>query len=232
MFPKIIRIAWPIMLSYIAVGLACGVLSAQAGMAWWMVALISLTYFSGSGQFMMANLWLSGMPVFSIALSVAAISLRFALYSASLAPRLEGASKLETLGASATLIEEGYGISLGKFAEGDGWGPRETIALNVVLILTWVLFSAIGAVVGSVLSIPTAVAGFVCTSLFIYLLASQRATWGNVVAALVAFASVAVLKYAGLSGIAVFAATILGVLAALVMSEALLVKGEEAHDAR
>ena len=222
MLVRIVRIAWPIMLSYIAVGLACGVLSAQAGMAWWMVAIISLTYFSGSGQFMMANLWLSGTPALPVALSVAAISSRFALYSASLAPHLRDASKLETFGVSATLIEEGYGISLGKLTEGDGWGPREATALNIVLILTWVLFSAAGALVGSMLSVPTAVAGFVCTSLFIYRLFSQRATVGNVVAAAVAFLAVVVLKYTGLSGFAVFAATLLGVIAALVAGETVL----------
>ncbi len=223
MVVRVVKLAWPIMLSYIAVGLACGVLSAQAGMAWWMVAIISLTYFSGSGQFMMANLWLSGTPALSIALSVAAISSRFALYSASLAPHLRGASKLETLGVSATLIEEGYGISLGKLAEGDAWGPREASVLNIVLILTWVLFSAAGALIGSVLSIPSAIAGFVCTSLFIYLLFSQRMTAGNVIAAVVAFLAVVVLKSIGLSGIAVFAATLVGVIVALVTGETVLV---------
>ena len=232
MLTRIVKTAWPIMLSYIAVGLACGVLSAQAGMSWWMVTLISLTYFSGSGQFMMANLWLFGMPVLSIAASVAAISSRFALYSASLAPHLKGASKAETLAVSATLIEEGYGISLGKLAKSDDWGSREAAALNVVLIVTWAVFTAVGALIGSVLSIPTSIAGFVCTSLFIYLLMSQHATLGNVVAAAIAFLVVAVLKCAGLSGVAVFTATIAGVAAALIVSGAVAVQKEGVRDAR
>lgn len=217
MLGKVIKTAAPIMLSYVPVGLACGLLAAQAGMAPWMVALVSITFFSGSGQFMMSNLWMAGVPVLSIAASVSAISARFALYSASLAPHLKHASKFETALASGTLIEEGYGISMGKLVEGDDWGPRETIALNTVLILTWTFAAVTGASVGSVVDVPTAIAGFACTSLFIYLLCSQERNRENVVAALVAFAAVAVLKLAGQASVAVPAAALAGVAAALAL---------------
>lgn len=232
MFARIVKTAWPIMLSYIAVGLACGVLSAQAGMTWWMSAVLSLTIFTGSGQFMIANLWLSGMPALSVAASVAAVSARFALYSASLAPYLKGASKAETLAVSGTLIEEGYGISLGKLAAGDDWGPVHATLLNVVLILTWTVATAAGTAVGSALSIPTAIAGFACTSLFIYLLSTQRLSRGNVVAAVVAFAVVAALKYAGLANVAVPVAAVAGVAAALAAGAVAFGRGEGARDVR
>lgn len=216
MLARIIKTAWPIMLSYIAVGLACGVLSAQAGMAWWMAAILSLTLFTGSGQFMIANLWLAGTPLVSVIVSVCAVSSRFALYSASLAPHLSQASKLETLAVSGTLIEEGYGISLGKLVEGDDWGPVHATLLNVVLILTWTVATAAGTAIGGALSIPTAVAGFACTSLFIYLLFSQHACLGNAVAAAVAFIVVAVCKCTGFTDVAVPLAAVVGVAAALV----------------
>ena len=232
MFARIVKTAWPIMLSYIAVGLACGVLSAQAGMAWWMSAVLSLTIFTGSGQFMIANLWLSGVPAASVAASVAAVSARFALYSASLAPYLKGASKAETLAVSGTLIEEGYGISLGKLAAGDDWGPVHATLLNVVLILTWTVATAAGTAVGSALSIPTAIAGFACTSLFIYLLSSQRLSLGNAVAAVMAFIVVAAFKYVGLANVAVPVAAVAGVAVALVVGAFASGRGEGARDVR
>lgn len=232
MFARIVKTAWPIMLSYIAVGLACGVLSAQAGMAWWMSAVLSLTIFTGSGQFMIANLWLSGVPPLSVAASVSAVSARFALYSASLAPYLKGASKAETLAVSGTLIEEGYGISLGKLAAGDDWGPVHATLLNVVLILTWTVATAAGTAVGSALSIPTAIAGFTCTSLFIYLLSSQRLSLGNAVAAVMAFIVVAAFKYVGLANVAVPVAAVAGVAVALVVGAFASGRGEGARDVR
>lgn len=226
MLGKVIKTAAPIMLSYVPVGLACGLLAAQAGMAPWMVALVSVTFFSGSGQFMMSNLWMTGVPVLSIAAGVSAISARFALYSASLAPHLKGASKLETVLASGTLIEEGYGISMGKLVEDDDWGARETVALNIVLILTWTLAAVAGASAGTVIDVPTAIAGFACTSLFIYLLCSQERRRGNIAATIVAFAGVAVLKIAGQASVAVPVAALAGVAAAL-MLDAVPQKGRQ-----
>ena len=123
---KIVRTVWPVMLTYVAIGAPCGMIMGQTGMEPWMVFALSSTFVTGSGQFMICNLWLAGVPAASIVASVAAISSRFALYSASIAPHLTGASKRQTLAVAATLTEEAYGISLAKLVEGEDWGPRES----------------------------------------------------------------------------------------------------------
>lgn len=140
---KIVKTVWPVMLTYVAIGAPCGMIMAQTGMEPWMVFALSSTFVTGSGQLMVCNLWLAGVPAPSIIASVAAISSRFALYSASIAPHLTG------------------------------------------------------AIVGAVGDVPTAIAGFVCTSLFICLLFSQRLSSGNVVAASLAAVSVAICKFLG-----------------------------------
>ena len=167
---KIVKTVWPVMLTYVAIAAPCGMIMAQTGMEPWMVFALSSTFVTGSGQFMVCNLWLAGVPAASIVASVAAISSRFALYSASIAPHLTGASKRQTLAVAATLTEEAYGISLAKLVEGEDWGPRESFVLNVILIATWGVSCTTGAIVGAVVDVPTAIAGFVCTSLFICLL--------------------------------------------------------------
>lgn len=192
---KIVRTVWPVMLTYVAIGAPCGMIMGQTGMEPWMVFALSSTFVTGSGQFMICNLWLAGVPAASIVASVAAISSRFALYSASIAPHLRGASKRQTLAVAATLTEEAYGISLAKLVEGEDWGPLESFVLNAILIATWGVSCTMGAVVGTVVDVPTAIAGFVCTSLFICLLFSQRLSRGNVVAAVSGAVSVAVCKF-------------------------------------
>ena len=180
---RIVKTVWPVMLTYVAIGAPCGMIMAQTGMEPWMVFALSSTFVTGSGQFMICNLWLAGVPAASIVASVAAISSRFALYSASIAPHLTGASMRQALAVSATLTEEAYGISLARLVEGEDWGPRESFVLNAILIATWGVSCTTGAIVGAVVDVPTAIAGFVCTSLFICLLFSQRMSHGNVVAA-------------------------------------------------
>ncbi len=166
---KIVKTVWPVMLTYVAIAAPCGMIMAQTGMEPWMVFALSSTFVTGSGQFMICNLWLAGVPAASIVASVAAISSRFALYSASIAPHLRCASKRQTLAVAATLTEEAYGISLAKLVKGQD-RARESFVLNVILIATWGVSCTTGAIVGAVVDVPTAIAGFVCTSLFICLL--------------------------------------------------------------
>ena len=77
---KIVKTVWPVMLTYVAIAAPCGMIMAQTGMEPWMVFALSSTFVTGSGQFMVCNLWLAGVPAASIVASVAAISSRFALY--------------------------------------------------------------------------------------------------------------------------------------------------------
>lgn len=209
---KIVKTVWPVMLTYVAIGAPCGMIMAQTGMEPWMVFALSSTFVTGSGQFMICNLWLAGVP------------------AASIAPHLTGASKRQTLAVAATLTEEAYGISLAKLVEGDDWGPRESFALNVVLIATWGVSCTMGAVVGAVIDVPTAIAGFVCTSLFICLLCSQQLSRGNIVAAVLAAVSVAICKFLGWTNVAVPVSVLVGVAVALACDA--LTDGSGARDAR
>ena len=59
---KIVKTVWPVMLTYVAIGAPCGMIMAQAGMEPWMVFALSSTFVTGSGQFMICNLWLAGVP--------------------------------------------------------------------------------------------------------------------------------------------------------------------------
>ncbi len=222
---KVLAVAWPIMLSYIPVGLACGVLGSKCGVGPLRALVLSLTIISGGAQFMIDNLWLAGVPAAMIVASVGAISLRFALYSASLAPHLQTAKRRTALAMALTLIEEGYGVTLGKLCENDrAWTFRHALALNVVTILTWAFSVMAGAALGEMVDVPTAVAGFAMTSLFVYLLWDQivsaegRVARGPAVAAAAAAAAVIACKLAGASTVAVPAGAVAGVAAALLAS--------------
>ena len=59
---KIVKTVWPVMLTYVAIAAPCGMIMAQTGMEPWMVFALSSTFVTGSGQFMVCNLWLAGVP--------------------------------------------------------------------------------------------------------------------------------------------------------------------------
>lgn len=212
---EVFSIAWPVMLSYVAVGMPCGVLAAKAGMAPWMAGLLSATYLSGGGQFMISNLWLAATPIPSLLASVAAISTRFALYSASLAPHLKRFGKRQSFAITSCFSEEAYGITLSKLAEGSAWTAAHAIALNLTLLATWTASVIAGAILGTAVDIPTALASFAMTALFIYLLWSQPHRLGTAAASIAAAAAVVICKWNGFSGAAVPVAALAGVVAGM-----------------
>ena len=210
---QVFYVAWPIMVSYVAIGLPSGLLEAQCGLAPWMAFALSATFYSGAGQFMMSNLWITGVPLASIIASVAAVSTRQALYSASLAPYLENKEykRSTVLATLVTVTDETYGVSLSKFEQDGGWTATHSLLLNLMCMLSWSAANAVGVVISDAIDVPTAIASFAMTSLFICLWITQPVSFPNIVAALTAIAAVVVLKFTGLSNIAVPAGAVVGV---------------------
>lgn len=220
---RVIAAATPIALSYIPIGLACGVLGSKCGIGPGAAAVLSATIISGGAQFMISNMWLAGLPTATIVASVCAVSLRFALYSASLAPYLQRTRKRTALAMALTLIEEGYGVTLAKLADGDrDWTFRHALVLNAITIATWVASVAAGAALGAVVDVPAAIASFAMTALFIYLLWDQLqgGSIGNAVAAAVGAAAVVACKLVGWTAVAVLLAAVAGVIAAMAATHA------------
>ena len=118
------KTALPVILGYIPIGLACGILESASGLSIGMCLLLSAVFYSGAGQFMLANLFAAGMPAASIILSIVAVSSRQALYSACIAPFLRGVGRIKAFLLSATVTDESFGAVFGDMAShGSGSEP-------------------------------------------------------------------------------------------------------------
>ena len=74
---------------------------------------------------------------------------------------------------------------MANFATGTWNVPRATI-VNICSCTSWTLSNVAGVLIGGALGIPLAIASFAMTSIFICLLVTQKITFENVVAAVVA----------------------------------------------
>jgi 4-azaleucine resistance transporter AzlC len=207
--------AVPIVAGYVVLGIPCGILAAQAQLTALQVALMSLLFYSGAGQYMIPNMWLSGSPIVSIALSVSLINSRQILYAASLSRFLEQTGKRLSLLFAATVTDESYAVNLAGFNSAQGWSIRQATIVNVCAWITWIAATVFGALLGSLLSVPAALATFAMTSIFICLLFSQAATAGNLIAAEAAALGVLICKLAGFANPAIFIGALLGVFVAM-----------------
>ena len=206
--------ALPIMLGYVAIGIPCGILSVSIGLGPLQVFLLSALFYSGAGQFMIPNMFLAGSSITSIIASVSLINTRQMLYAASFAPYCEKARKRLAFLFAATVTDESYGVNTAQFEKGD-WSVGQALLVNLFSQGSWALSNVIGALVGSAVSIPLAIASFAMTSIFICLLCSQRISIENGVAVAVAMAGVYVCKLLGLSGPAILIGALAGVAAAM-----------------
>ncbi len=202
--------AVPIILGYVAIGVPCGILCNEIGLNALQVFILSALFYSGAGQFMIPNLYLTATPLSSIIASVSLVNTRQMLYSASLAPECQSSSKLLSFFFAATVTDESYGVSIAKFKEGE-WSVDRGLMVNLFSQTSWALSNVAGVLVGSVLDIPLPIASFAMTSIFICLLFTQKLSAANVIAAAFAMIGVFVCKLLGFAGAAIIIGALAGV---------------------
>ena len=222
------KAALPIMAGYIVLGLPCGLLCQQAGITALQAFVMSMTFYSGAGQYMIPNMWLAGAAPLSIIASVSLVNTRQTLYSASLSQFCTGCGKRLAFLFSATVTDESFGVNLAQFQKG-GWDAARATVVNICSMTTWALANVAGVVLGSLVSVPTALASFAMTAIFICLLCMQKVDAVNLVTMFTAAAGVVICKLVGLSGAAILLGAVSGVAVGYLFSTALLKrKGEVA----
>ncbi len=210
-----LKTAWPVMAGYVGIGIPCGIMESQIGFNALMAFVMSMTFYSGAGQFMIPNMWMAGQPVASIVASVSFVNTRQILYSAAFSQYFARARKRLTFLFSATVTDESFGVNLARFQEGD-WTPLNATMVNLFCMTTWGVSNAAGVFLGDALDIPSTIAAFAMTSIFICLLASQRMTAENLLVMAVSAASVCICKIVGLTGPAILLGACTGVLVGMV----------------
>lgn len=214
---QVVVAATPVVLGYLVIGVPCGLLGASAGLTPLMCFVLSATYYSGAGQFMLSNMMLAGLPSYAIIASVSLVGTRQILYSTAFSKYFSHVGRGLSLLFSATVTDESFGVNLDRFAAGDGWGATQATGVNLICMLAWALANAVGAALGAVVGLPLAVTSFAMTSIFICLLASQEASRANVCAAAMAALGVLACKLVGLTGPAVLVGAVVGVAAGIAL---------------
>ena len=111
---------------------------------------------------------------------------------------------------AATVTDESFGVNYAKFLGGD-WSVKDALAVNLYSQTTWMLSCTVGCILGSAVAVPSALASFAMTSLFLCLLCMQPTTAENGIVVAAAVLGVVVCKLVGLSGAAIFLGAVIGI---------------------
>lgn len=140
----------PIMLGYVPLGLAFGIIAREKGLSVLEAALMSFAAFTGSGQFIAVGMLGAGAGVPAILITNLLINLRYMLYSASMAPYV---SKMPTYIQSLfafQISDETFAMNMAAFQK-QGADKQFIFGVNVFSHFSWIVNSAIGAALGNMI---------------------------------------------------------------------------------
>jgi predicted branched-subunit amino acid permease len=212
LFVQALRYSVPVLLGYLAIGIAFGLLLVDAGYPWWFSLVMSLIMYAGAGQYLAVGLFAAGTTLFEAALVQLVVNARHIAYGFSMLTRFNAAGAFKYYLIFA-LTDETFAL-LSSLPEPQGIpeAPRpQGMVLNLadhtpderrrfmflVALLDqsyWVMGSVIGAVAGSLLPFSMQGIGFALTALFVVLMIEQilrvRQAWIFLIAAGVAILAV------------------------------------------
>ncbi|OYQ66925.1 AzlC family ABC transporter permease [Aerococcus sp. 1KP-2016] len=167
------KFSMPIVIGYLPVGLACGLLLSDAGLAWWQVILMSTLVFGGSSQFLAAALLAQDANWIEIFISVLLLSSRQGLYSISLAPYLKTVPRFKAAWLNYMTADESYAVNIVNLRDSDEthpWFINDALFVATATWLSWAVFTAMGAIFGTFIEIPEVISNFVMVAMFIGIL--------------------------------------------------------------
>lgn len=182
------RASGPVVASYLALGLACGIVLQDAGFSLLGIFLMSLLVYSGAGQFLAASMVVLGAVHPAIILTIFFLNLRHVLMAASISKYVKerGIGYLSLFGQ--TLTDESYGVNYTKFRAGH-WSSNEALILNLTCHVSWIVGTVAGGLVGSQFTIDTVIMNYALIAMFICMMVNQFVSKTYIITALVSVVS-------------------------------------------
>jgi len=139
--------ALPVVLGYLPIGFAYGVLAANAGLTLMQTMAMSVFVFAGSSQLIAVGMISQGINPISIVLTTLIVNLRHLLMSAALSPHMKEWKKIEIAGFCFELTDETFAVHSLRFRKGET-SPRIAIPINVICQIAWLIGSLLGVLAG------------------------------------------------------------------------------------
>lgn len=164
---SILRLAAPIGLAFLPLGMALGFLVVHAGLSWWWAPVFAAVIYAGSLEFLMVGLAAAGAPIATVALTTLIVNSRHIFYALSFPlHRVRGVPG--KLYSTYVLSDEAYAIAVSPAAA--NWTSRQILTVQAGLHLTWTVSAGVGGLLGSALPLDRLHGlEFALTALFIVL---------------------------------------------------------------
>ena len=167
-----IRVTVPVLMGYLAIGMAFGLMLQSVGYGAPWALLMSLTIYAGSGQYLGASLLATGASLPQVAFLTLMINFRHLVYGLSMLEKFRGMGKRKFY-MIFSLTDETYAL-LSSVKVPEGIRAHDYYFTIAMLNQSyWVLGSVLGSLLGAALGIDTTGVDFAMTALFLVIAVGQ-----------------------------------------------------------
>jgi 4-azaleucine resistance transporter AzlC len=178
LFKKAVVYSIPVLLGYLTIGMAFGLLTTDAGYPWYVALLMSLWMYAGAGQYIAVGLFATGTAVWEACLIQLVVNARHIAYGLSMINRFpKGAAKPYLV---FSLTDETFALLSSLPPDGSKEIPppgkeRDRFMFYVSILdqSYWVAGTALGALLGALIPFDLEGIAFALTALFIVLFIEQ-----------------------------------------------------------
>jgi 4-azaleucine resistance transporter AzlC len=180
-FSAAFRYSIPVLLGYLAIGVAFGLLLTGKGYPWWLAPVMGILMYAGAGQYIAVGLFAAGTTLWEACLVQLVVNARHIAYGFSLLKRFQKAGLYryyliyalsdETFALLSSLPDDPPAADSPAPVSGDK--ARFMFCVALLDQSYWVAGSTIGAVAGSLIPFNMEGIGFALTALFVVLMIEQ-----------------------------------------------------------
>jgi 4-azaleucine resistance transporter AzlC len=147
-----VRLAGPVCLGMIPLGIAFGLLVLHSGLAWWWAPVFSSVVYAGSLEFLLVAMVAAAAPLAQVALTTLVVNSRHVFYALSF-PLHRVHGPLRRTYSTFALTDEAYAMTASP--DGQRWPGARILVLQVLLHLSWVSGATLGALLGEALPLDS-----------------------------------------------------------------------------
>ncbi|GAB1484023.1 hypothetical protein MASR2M78_28400 [Treponema sp.] len=177
LFFEALRYSIPVLLGYLAIGIAFGLLLVDSGYPWYLALIMSLVMYAGAAQFIAVGLFAAGSSLVEAALITLVVNARHMAYGLSMLGRYAASGRLRPY-LIFSLTDETFALlsALGESGTSEKELEERSFFMFCVSALNqgyWTLGTLIGALVGSLLPWNLDGLDFALSALFVVLMVEQ-----------------------------------------------------------
>ena len=162
----------PVMLGYIFLGIAFGLMLQDAGYSFWWAFLCSVCIYAGSMQFVLVTLLTGGVSLLYAAVMTLFINGRHLFYGLSFIEKFQRMGKFYPY-MIFSLTDETYSVLCGLKVPEEMNEKRISFMIALLDHWYWIIGSVLGAVIGQLITFNTTGVDFSMTALFVVIVINQ-----------------------------------------------------------